>query len=119
MTTLSLHAQFDVIRLKLHLNKHPQDAYQLAIEHFQDYLEVVERYKKLEKKLKAPSLPPIPTPSHARLQKNYDELLESYAKVSAASLNLQEENEALVQLLEALTNEDFDLPPSVKERLVK
>ena len=119
MTTVPLHAQFDVIKLRLHLNKHPQDSHRLAIEHFQDYLEVVERYKKLEKKLKAPSLPPIPTPSHARLQKDYDELLESYTEVLAQFRNLSEENKAMIQLLESLTNEDFDLPPSVKERMVK
>ena len=32
---------------------------------------------------------------------------------------LIEENKALIQLLEALTNDNFDLPPSLKQRLVK
>jgi len=119
MNSLTLHAQFDIIKLKLHLKHHPQDAHRLAIEHFQDYLEVVERYKKLEEenqKLKSPSLPPFPTQSHGRLQKNYDELLDSYTELSADFLNLTEENKALIQLLDALTNDDFDLPLSVKRR---
>ena len=91
----------------------------MAIKHFQDYLEVVERYKQLEtenQKLKCPSLPPFSTPSHARLQRNYDELLDSYTELSADFLNLTEENKALIQLLDALTNDDFDLPLSVKRR---
>ena len=122
MNSLTLHPQFDIIKLKLHLKHKPQDAHRLAIEHFQDYLEVVERYKQLEaenQKIKSPSLPPFGTPSHGRLQRNYDDLLSYYTELSADFLNLTEENKALIQLLDALTNDDFDLPPSVKERSIR
>ena len=105
MNSLPLHAQFDIVRLKLHLQDHPQDAHRLAIEHFQDYLEVVHRYQALEAQLqvleaKPPSLPPFLTSSHSQLQQNYDELLESYVALQANHLSLMEENQTLLELLE-------------------
>ena len=103
MTALSLHAQFDVIKLRLHLRQHPQDSHRLAIEHFQDYLEVVERYKKLEaehQQLKSPSLPPLTTPSQGQLQRKYDELFKAYQELLKHHKNLVEENDALLVLLE-------------------
>ncbi len=103
MNSLSLHAQFDVIKLKLHLRKYPENSYQLAVEHFCDYLEVVERYKQLleeNKKLKSISLPPMTTPSHGQLQRKYDELEKSYQELMRHHSNLVEENDALLVLLE-------------------
>ena len=111
MNTLPLHHQFniavEIIKLRLHLRQNPQDSHRLAIEHFQDYLEVVERYKKLEaenKELKSPSLPPIPTPSHGQLQRKYDELLKAYQELRKHHKNLVEENDALLVLLENDSN---------------
>ena len=107
MTTVPLHAQFDVIKLRLHLRQHPQDSHRLAIEHFQDYLEVVERYKKLEaehQQLKSPSLPPLTTPSHGQLQRKYDELFKAYQELLRHHKNLVEENDALLVLLENDSN---------------
>ena len=115
MNSLSLHAQFDVIKLKLHLRKYPENSYQLAVEHFCDYLEVVERYKQLleeNKKLKSISLPPMITPSHGQLQRKYDELEKSYQELVKHHSNLVEENDALLVLLE----KDFPLPSSLKRR---
>ena len=117
MNTLPLHNQFaiavEMIKLKLHLRKYPENSYQLAIEHFQDYLEVVERYKQLQaenKKLKSISLPPMTTPSHGQLQRKYDELEKSYQELIRHHSNLVEENDALLVLLE----NDSPLPSSLK-----
>ena len=113
MNSLSLHAQFDVIKLKLHLRKYPENSYQLAVEHFCDYLEVVERYKQLQEenqKLKSISLPPMTTPSHGQLQRKYDELEKSYQELMRHHSNLVEENDALLVLLE----NDSPLPSSLK-----
>ncbi len=126
MNSLSLHAQFDVIKLKLHLRKYPENSYSLAIRrslpvklgaHFQDYLEVVERYKQLQeenKRLKSISLPPMTTPSHGQLQRKYDELLKAYQELMKHHSNLFEENDALLVLLE----NDSPLPSSLKRRQV-
>ena len=103
MTTLSLHSQFDIIRLKLYLRNHPEKAQELAVGHYQDYLEVVARYKQLleeNQKLKSVSLPPFGTPSHGQLQRQYDELLECYTELLGKFRNLSEENKALYQLLQ-------------------
>ena len=116
MNTLPLHVQFDVIKLKLDLNKHPEDAQELAVEHFSDYLEVVERYKQLlaeNKKNESLSLFPVQTQSHGQLQRDYDELLECYMELLAKFRNLAEENKALYQLV---TEQNFNLPSSVKRR---
>ena len=50
-TYLPLHAQFDIARLKLHLQEHPEQAQQIAIEQFTYYLEALEENRKLEQKL--------------------------------------------------------------------
>ena len=115
MNSLSLHAQFDVIKLKLHLRKYPENSYQLALEHFSDYLEVVERYKQLQaenKKLKSISLFPVQTQSHGQLQRKYDELLKAYQELMKHHSNLVEENDALLVLLE----NDSNLSSSLKQR---
>lgn len=120
MKILPLHNQFnialEVVKLKLYLKKHPEQSTQLAIEHFQDYLEVVERYKQLEaenNQLKSPSLPPFPTPSHGKLQRNYDELLKSYTEILAERRNLKQENNALFDLL---AESNPELPTPIKRR---
>ena len=119
MNTLPLHNQFaiavEMIKLKLHLRKYPENSYSLAVEHFQDYLEVVERYKQLQaenKRLKSISLPPMTTPSHGQLQRKYDELEKSYQELMRHHSNLVEENDALLVLLE----NGSPLPSSLKQR---
>lgn len=47
----TLYTEFEVERLKRYLDKNPQEAYQLAITHFEDYLEVTTEYKKLRTRL--------------------------------------------------------------------
>ena len=119
MAILPLHAQFDIIRLKCHLRNHPEDAYELAVGHYQDYLEVVEQYKQLlaeNKKLKSVSLPPFGTPSHGQLQSQYDDLLECYKDLLQKFLNLGEENKALYELLR---EENPELPRSLRRRRKK
>lgn len=56
--TLSLESQFEVERLKRYLKENPEKGIELAIEHFEDYLFVVQEYKKLKEKYNSsPSLP--------------------------------------------------------------
>ncbi len=58
-TESPLHNSFEVELLKRYLIEHPQESIRLAITHFEDYLEVVHEYKKLEQKYKSNSIPPI------------------------------------------------------------
>ncbi len=57
--TLSLEVQFEIELLKRYLKNHShpeQEAHRLAVAHFEDYLELVCKYQKLEaehKKLEA------------------------------------------------------------------
>ncbi|MGL6343204.1 MAG: hypothetical protein ACRC80_29200, partial [Waterburya sp.] len=44
--------QIEVKKLKLHLQQYPQQATELAISHFEDYLVIVFEYKLLETKVK-------------------------------------------------------------------
>lgn len=50
ITSLPLESQLEVCKLKLYLQQHPEDAYQLAIDHFIDFLALVHEYKKLQAK---------------------------------------------------------------------
>ena len=132
MNTLPLHNQFDIIKLKLHLHKYPEQAKTIAIQQFTYHLEMLAENEKLEaenKKLKSVSLPPTDlefnsrsqagahsappfgTPSHGQLQKQYDELLECYSELLTKLRNLAEENKALYKLL---TEENPELPISVR-----
>ncbi len=78
MPILPLHNQFDIIKLKLHLHKYPEQAKPIAIQQFTYHLEMLAENERLEaenQKLKSVSLPPFGTPSHGQLQNQYDELL--------------------------------------------
>ena len=109
MTTLSLPSQFEIERLKRHLQKHPEQANFLAIAHFQDYLELVSKYQKLEKKLSTFSEPT--TARHAKLQIDYYELLKYCIQLLTECTNLREDNIALRELIDILAP---DLPLSLK-----
>ena len=116
MATLPLHNQFDIIKLKLYLKQHPEQAKTIAITQFTYYLEMLTENERLEtenKKLKSVSLPPFGTPSHGKLQRQYDELLECYTELLGKFRNLGEENKALYQLLQ---EENPELPHSLKRR---
>ena len=110
MNTLSLPAQFEVERLKRYLEKHPEQATSLAIAHFQDYLELVSQYHKLEKKLDTSFLPS--TARHAKLQIDYYELLKYCIQLQNDCVNLREDNKALRKLIDILAP---DLPRSLKK----
>ena len=119
---LSLEAQFDLIKLKLHLEEHPEQSAQIALMQFRFYLEASEKLQRLQaenKELQAklnpqsPSLFPVPNQALTKLQQNYDELLESYAELQRAYLDICEDNKNLRQLLDILAPH---LPASLKER---
>ncbi len=107
---LSLESQFEVKRLKLHLQKYPSQSIELAIAHFEDYLQLVQEYKKLEQQKKSPSLPPIPSPSYQRLQAEYDDLLQEYKKLLMTLARLQQENQDLIELASALSDDNAPIP---------
>ena len=89
------------MRLKRYLRDNPQEANRLAITHFEDYLELASEYKKLEKQLEEPLLPPLP--KQAKLQAEYEELLEYLIELQKANANLYEDNKALRDLIGILT----------------
>ena len=99
----TLYAQFEVERLKRYLRDKPHDAYRLAIEHFSDYLELASEYKKLEKQLQKPKLPNLP--NQTQLQAEYEELLEFYVELQRDCANLREDNKALRDLVNILTED--------------
>lgn len=51
MITLPLESELQVVRLKLYLDKNPQEARELALQHYEDFLALAIRYKKLESQL--------------------------------------------------------------------
>ena len=51
MINLSLESEFLVARLKLYLEKHPERAVELAIEHYEDFLALTIEHKKLKVEL--------------------------------------------------------------------
>lgn len=106
-SSLPLESQLEVERLKIYLKKYPQQAFELAISHFEDYLELVWEYKKLEKQKQLPSLRPIPTRSHALLQTKYDNLQQKYRKVLMDNAYLRHQNQDLKDLVDILTDDDF------------
>ena len=112
--SLSLESQFEVKRLKLHLEKYPQKAIELAISHFEDYLELVQEYKKLEQQ-KSVSLPPIPSPGYQRLQAEYDDLLEQQKKLLITVAHLHQENQNLTEVILALSNENAPIPSFLRD----
>jgi hypothetical protein len=50
MTSNSLEVSFSVECLKRHLEKHPEQAPQLAVDHFTDFVLLTHKYQKLEQK---------------------------------------------------------------------
>ncbi|MGL6341125.1 MAG: hypothetical protein ACRC80_18545 [Waterburya sp.] len=51
MITLSLESELQVVRLKMYLERNPQEAAELAIQHYEDFLALAAKYKKLQSKL--------------------------------------------------------------------
>ena len=116
-TSLPLHAQFDIARLKLHLQEHPEQAQQIAIDQFIYHLELLEENRKLEKKQQSPSLPSFTTLSHARLQTEYDDLRQKYIKLLNSYARLHQENQDLMELIDALTNDHSPIPSFLRRFL--
>ena len=113
--SLPLEYQFEVKRLKDYIAKNPQESPRLAIAYFEDYLELVQEYNKLEKQKKSPSLPPIPSPGYQRLQTEYDDLLQEYKKLLIAYASLEKENQNLTELACALSDENAPIPSFLSE----
>ncbi len=108
-TSLPLHAEFDITRLKLHLQEHPEQAQQIAIDQFTFYLEALEENRQLEQKLQSPSLPSFSQISNTRLQNEYDDLRQEYKKLLNAYTRLRQENKNLMTSIDNLTNNRFPL----------
>ncbi len=51
MISLPLESELQVVRLKLYLEKNPQEATELALQHYEDFLALAAKYRKLETKL--------------------------------------------------------------------
>ncbi len=113
--SLSLESQFEVKRLKLYLDTHPQESLRLAIAHFEDYLELVHEYKKLDQKYKSNCLSPIITKIYARLQSEYYDLREEYIKAQKENAYLKKENHDLMQLIDAMTDDKSPLPDFLRQ----
>ena len=103
-TSLPLHSQFDLARLKLHLQEHPEQASQIAIAQFTYHLELLEENRKLEKKLESASEPSFPRLSKTRLQKEYENLRQEHKKLLNAYARVNEENHQLKHRRKSPTN---------------
>ncbi len=101
-TSLPLHSQFDIARLKLHLQEHPEQAQEIAMAQFTYHLELLEETRKLEKKLQSASDPSFPRLSNTRLQNEYDDLRKEYQKILNSHSRLDRENHKLKQFLSFL-----------------
>ena len=109
-TSSQLHNQFEVELLKRYLIEHPQESIRLAVAHFEDYLELVNEYKKLEQKYKSNSIPPITRKIYGRLMAEYSDLREQFIKTQKENAYLKKENQDLIQLIDALTDDKSPLP---------
>ena len=112
---LSLEAQFELARLKLHLQEHPEQAPHIAIKQFQFHLEASAQCQRLQAQLKSPSLPPFLTSSHRRLQTKYDrlrteqiEVLQENVHLRQAKHNLVKENQLLRREKQLLRRENHN-----------
>ncbi len=105
-----LHNEFEIECLKRYLDKHPSEAHRLAVAHFSDYLEVVHEYKKLEQKLKSPSLSAIIGKIYSRLRKEHENLQQKYGKLVQENTCLKKENHDLMELIDSLTNNKSLIP---------
>ncbi len=115
-TSLPLHPQFDLARLKLHLQEHPEQAEQIAIAQFTYYLEALEENRKLEKKLQSSCLPSFSRLSNTRVQKEYDDLLQEHKKLLSSYARLRQKNQNLRELIDSLTHDNSPLPSPKKQQ---
>lgn len=51
MISLPLESELQVVRLKLYLEKNPEEAMEMALQHYEDFLALAAKYKKLQSKL--------------------------------------------------------------------
>ena len=51
MLSLPLELELQVVRLKLYLEKNPEEATELALQHYEDFLALAIKYKKLQSQL--------------------------------------------------------------------
>jgi hypothetical protein len=51
MISLPLESELQVVRLKMYLDRNPQEAVELALQHYEDFLALAAKYKKLQSKL--------------------------------------------------------------------
>ena len=51
MISLPLESELQVVRLKMYLDKNPQEAMELAIQHYEDFLLLAAKHRKLQSKL--------------------------------------------------------------------
>jgi hypothetical protein len=51
MISLPLESELQVVRLKMYLDHNPQEAVELALQHYEDFLALAAKYKKLQSKL--------------------------------------------------------------------
>ncbi len=109
-----LHNEFEIECLKRYLDKHPSEAHRLAVAHLDDYLEVVYEYKKLEQKLKSPSLSAIISKIYSRLRKEHENLQKQYLKVVEENACLKKENHDLMELTDSLTSSKFPVPGFIR-----
>ena len=112
-TSLPLHAQFDIARLKLHLKNHPEQAQQIAVDQFTYYLEALEENRKLEQKLQSPSLVSFEV-SNTKIQNEYDDLREEHKKLLNAYARLRQENQNLMELIDTPNNDNSPLTSFLK-----
>ena len=106
---LSLEHQFEIERCKIYLQENPGKAKQIAIAQLTFHLELVEECQRLKAEntsLKSISLFPAQTPSHGRLQAEYDDLRSEYLKVLKENAHLHQDNKDLMQLIDSLTSDN-------------
>ncbi|MGD1922051.1 MAG: hypothetical protein ACFCAD_26045 [Pleurocapsa sp.] len=70
---LTLESKFEVSKLKLYLQQHPENSCRLAIKNFEDFLALVQAYKKLYQK-------------YQLLQAEYSDFVELLANISDTDL---------------------------------
>ena len=106
---LSLEHELALIRCQDYLKKEPEKAMTIALMQLRFYLEMLEENERLEAentRLKSISLFPAQTPSHGRLQAEYDDLRSEYLKVLKENAHLRQDNKDKMQLIDALTQDD-------------
>ncbi|MEM7592915.1 MAG: hypothetical protein AAF383_15600 [Cyanobacteria bacterium P01_A01_bin.83] len=51
MISLPLESELQVIRLKMYLDENPEEAVELALQHYEDFLALAIQFRKLQSKL--------------------------------------------------------------------